>query len=313
MTEPISIAGVPPVKLGPGSYVLRTIHESGGARVVQVLSKRQDYVYTTVLTIPAERPHADDNHANRLFGGAVRGFRRCCIIGFRWGRLGDMSSSPPRACPRRNEARRRSSSSRRDDGHEHRAAANPADSPALNEILALIASGKLGAARDRFRRNYFLAQNRDGAFTSFVLALLMVDHHDAWVSLELVHRLNPERMRVLSRLNAYEVVESLEDARSNLKTSQVRRFLLNLAMEMIDDPIARTAVLSFERHVVKVDSFPVEIALDRRREELEKERRAQQWVDRDREAERLRQVPAEQGRRAGVFRELRMAASDRSR
>ena len=67
----------------------------------------------------------------------------------------------------------------------------------------------------------------------------MVDHHDAWVSLELVHRLNPERMRVLSRLNAYDAVESLEDARSNLKTSQVRRFLLNLAMEMIDDPIAR--------------------------------------------------------------------------
>ena len=72
VTEPISIAGVPLVKLGPGSYVLRTIHESGGARVVQVLSKRQDYLYTTVLTIPAERPHADDNHANPLFRGAVR-------------------------------------------------------------------------------------------------------------------------------------------------------------------------------------------------------------------------------------------------
>ena len=28
VTEPISIAGVPLVKLGPGSYVLRTIHES---------------------------------------------------------------------------------------------------------------------------------------------------------------------------------------------------------------------------------------------------------------------------------------------
>ena len=85
-------------------------------------------------------------------------------------------------------------------------------------------------------------------------------------------------MGALSRLNAYEVVESLENARSNLKTSEVRRFLLNLAMEMIDDPIARTAVLSFERHVVRVDSYPVEIALDRRREELEKQRRAQQWV-----------------------------------
>ena len=68
---------------------------------------------------------------------------------------------------------------RRDDGHEHRAA-EPADSPALNEALTQIASGKLGAARDRFRRDYFLAQTPDGAFTSFVLALLMVDHHDAW-------------------------------------------------------------------------------------------------------------------------------------
>jgi len=55
--------------------------------------------------------------------------------------------------------------------------------------------------------------------------------------------------------------------------------LLNLALEMTDDVIARTAVLSFERHVVKGDSFPVEIALDRRREEREKEqRREQRWT-----------------------------------
>jgi len=85
-------------------------------------------------------------------------------------------------------------------------------------------------------------------------------------------------MRVLSRLKAYDAVESLVDGRSNLKTSEVRQFLLNLAMELIDDPIARTAVVSFERHVVKVDSFPVEIALNRRLEEREKQRRDQQWV-----------------------------------
>jgi hypothetical protein len=75
------------------------------------------------------------------------------------------------------------------------------------------------------------------------------------------------------------VVESLASARSNLKNSRVRRFLLDFAMENTYDPIARTAVLSFERHVAKVDSFPVEIALDRRREEREKEgRRQEQWV-----------------------------------
>jgi hypothetical protein len=154
---------------------------------------------------------------------------------------------------------------------------NPEDSRALNEILALIESGKLGAARDRFRRNYFLSQNRDGAFASFVLALLMIDRGEAWMSLDLVRRLNPECMRLMSRLNVDAVVESLASARSNLKTSRVRRFLLDLAMEKTDNAIARTAILSFERHVVKVDSFPVEIALDRRREERERSS-LEQWV-----------------------------------
>src|ERR1700752_1391738 len=60
VNEPIIVAGVPPVTLGPGSYVLRTVNRSGGASVVQVLNKRQDYVYTTLLAIPAIRPYPDD-------------------------------------------------------------------------------------------------------------------------------------------------------------------------------------------------------------------------------------------------------------
>jgi hypothetical protein len=64
-----------------------------------------------------------------------------------------------------------------------------------------------------------------------------------------------------------------------LKTSRVRRFLLDFALEMTDDVLARTAVLSFERHTLRGDSFPVEMALDRRRDEREREsRREQQWV-----------------------------------
>jgi hypothetical protein len=107
----------------------------------------------------------------------------------------------------------------------------------------------------------------------------MTNREEARKTLEAVRGLDPDRMRVMSRLDVYGVVESLAGARSNLKTSRVRRFLLNLAMEMTDDVLARTAILSFERHVVKGDSFPVEMALDRRREELEKERkREEQWI-----------------------------------
>ena len=62
VSEPVSVAGVPPITLGPGTYVLRRLDSSGGISVVQVMSKRQDYVYTTVLTIPAVRPHPDDKH-----------------------------------------------------------------------------------------------------------------------------------------------------------------------------------------------------------------------------------------------------------
>ena len=56
VSEPVSIPGVPPITLGPGTYVLRKVDSAAGMNVVQVLSKRQDYVYTTVLTIPASRP-----------------------------------------------------------------------------------------------------------------------------------------------------------------------------------------------------------------------------------------------------------------
>jgi hypothetical protein len=100
---------------------------------------------------------------------------------------------------------------------------SPADYYALREALLRIESGKLARARDCFRRNYFLAQNREGTFTSFLLALLMTDVQEARESLEVVRRLDPERMRVLSQLGVYDTVDSLSGARSNLKTSQVRR------------------------------------------------------------------------------------------
>jgi hypothetical protein len=156
---------------------------------------------------------------------------------------------------------------------------NPADFYALREALLRIENGKFGAARDYFRRNYFLANNREGAITSFLLALLMTDRKEARESLAVVNRLDPERARVLSKLDVNGVVESLPEARSNLKASPVRRLLLNFALERTDDAIARTAVLSFERNVVKGDSFPVEIALDTRREEREKQkRREDRWI-----------------------------------
>jgi hypothetical protein len=277
VTEPVSIAGVPPVKLGPGSYVLRKVSNSGGARVVQVMSKQQDYVYTTVVAIPAERPYATDNQ-RIVFSEAPSGvlpalhywFPPGETLGYEFVAPAGLSAPEPGVTPKRLQSRA--------DGNQH-GVANPADSQALSEVLAQIENGKLGAARNRFRRNYFLAQNRDGAFVSFVLALLMIDQKEAWASLDLVRLLNPERMGAMSRLNVDAAVESLAGARSNLKTSRVRRFLLNLAMERTEDPIARTAVLAFERHVVKVDSYPVEIALDRRRQEREKERRREeQWV-----------------------------------
>ena len=60
VNEPVSIAGVPPVTLGPGTYVLRTLDSSGGTNLVQILSKQKDYVYTTVFTIPATRLKPED-------------------------------------------------------------------------------------------------------------------------------------------------------------------------------------------------------------------------------------------------------------
>ncbi len=281
VNEPISIAGVPPVTLAPGSYVLRTADRSSGASIVQILSKRQDYVYTTVLTIPALRLEADDK-PQILFSETPSGIPPALHYWFPSGEtrgyefIHTSAFATPQRVTAPHQLQLRTDVSQ---NHSAQAEGNTADFYALQEVMTRIEGGKFGKARDSFRRNYFLEQNREGATTSFLLALLMSDREEARRSLEVVKRLDPERMQVMSRLDVYSVVESLPSGRSNLKTSRVRRFLLDFALEMTDDVLARTAVLSFERHTLKGDSFPVEMALDRRRDEREREsRREQQWV-----------------------------------
>ncbi len=275
VNEPVSIAGVPPVTLGPGSYVLRTVESSAGRSVVQILSARRDYVYTTVVTIPAVRPHAEDN-PRILLSETPSGTPPALRYWFPPGETIGREFLNPQVWPAVERSGAPKRLQVRADGAQD---GSPVGSCALAEAMLRIETGKLGAARDCFRRNYFLTRNREGAFASFVLALLMTDREEARGSLDAVNRLDPERTRALSRRHVHEVVESLPDARKNLKTSRVRRFLLDLALERTDDPTARMAVLSFERHVLKGDSFPVEMALDRRREELEKERtREARWI-----------------------------------
>src|SRR4051812_45677337 len=72
VSEPVSVAGIPPVTLGPGTYVIRTLESSGGTNVVQILNKQKDYVYTTVLTIPATRLSPEDK-SRILFSEAPLG------------------------------------------------------------------------------------------------------------------------------------------------------------------------------------------------------------------------------------------------
>ena len=281
VNEPISVAGVPPVTLGPGSYVLRTADRSSGASVVQILSKSQDYVYTTALTIPALRLDADDK-VQILFSEAPSGTPPALHYWFPAGETLGYEFINPSAFPTPQRVTAPQQLQLRTDvsqNHAAQAEGNTADFYGLQELMTRIESGKFGKARDSFRRNYFLEQNREGATASFLLALLMSDREEARRSLEIVKRLDPDRMQVMSRLDVYGVVESLPTGQSNLKTSRVRRFLLDLALEMTDDVLARTAVLSFERHALRGDSFPVEMALDRRREEREREsREVQQWV-----------------------------------
>ena len=60
VSEPVTVPGVPQVTLGPGTYLIRPLESHGGTNVVQILSPQKDYVYTTVLTIPATRPVPDE-------------------------------------------------------------------------------------------------------------------------------------------------------------------------------------------------------------------------------------------------------------
>jgi hypothetical protein len=280
LNEPVTIAGQPPVTLGPGTYVVRTLQSAAGMRVIQVLSKRQDYVYTTVLTIPATRLEPDDKRqfvfSETLSGtppalhlwfppGESTGFEFITPGGLFTHKAGAAANSlQVRANPKLNAAE---------------SVQSAAVLQALREVLWWIESGKFASARDSFRRNYFLAHNREGALTSFLLALLMIDANEAIASLDLVNRLDPTRYRVMTDLDVYGAIQSLQTARKDLKGSLVRRFLLNFAMEMSDESIARTAILAFERHVLKGDSLPVELALARRREELARKRsHEERWV-----------------------------------
>jgi hypothetical protein len=252
LNEPISVAGAPPVILAAGEYVLKRVDSASGMNVVQILSKRQDYVYTTVVTIPASRANPAD------------------------GREFVMSESPVGSAPALRYWFPEGSTS----GHEFLTpAAFPAADSLAAEALSRIDEGKYKAARDYFRRNDFLAQSAEGAFTSFLLAMIMVDEKEARGSLELVRKFDPNRSRTLAELNIDGVLMSMPGSKSHLQTSVVRKFLYHLAMARTDDPIARTAVLSFERHALHGDSFPVEIALDRRRDEIAREKkREDQWI-----------------------------------
>jgi hypothetical protein len=280
LSEPVTIAGVPQLTLGPGTYILRTVDNAAGMKVVQVLSKQQDYVYTTVLTIPATRLHPDDER-QFVFSETPSGTPPALHFWFPTGESSGHEFITPRGLFTPQLASAPGSLQVRSDhspkGAEHVQAA--ADLYALRHVLQQIESGKFGAARDSFRRNYFLAQNREGAMASFLLALLMTDSREAKASLELLKRLDPVRARVMSDLEVDAVIQSLPGVRKNLKGSLVRRFLLNFAMERIGDTIPRTVVLAFEQHVLKGDSFPVELALDRRRDELaRRSRREERWV-----------------------------------
>ena len=280
LNEPVSIAGVPPVTLGPGSYVVRTVDSTAGMNVVQVLSKRQDYVYTTVVTIPATRTNVDDKR-QFVFSEAPSGMPPALHFWFPPGESSGhefispsgLFTSQLSSTPQSLQAR----PDRRPNSGQY--TENAADLYGLRNVLQQIESGKFGAARDSFRRNYFLSQNREGAMVSFLLALLMSDGKEARASLELVKRLDPVRASVMSDLDVDGVVQSLPKARKDLQGSLVRRFLLNFALERIDDTVPRTAVLAFERHTLHGDSYPVELALNRRRDEVARRRnRKQEWV-----------------------------------
>ncbi len=279
--QPISVPGLPPVTLGPGSYVLRGVETSGRTSVFQIVSEHQDYVYTTVLTIPAVRPNGD-NKAQFLFSEGRSATPATLHYWFPPGEtMGQEFITPAGYANLERGVAPKQLQSRADGGQSRGGpnAVSPADYYALKDVMMRIESGKFTAARDRFRRNYFLAQSAEGASTSFLLALLMTDLQEARKSLELVRHFDHERMRTMSRLGVADVVESLPAARSNLKTSQLRRFLLNFALERTDDDVARSAILAFERHTLGGDSFPVEMALDRRRVERQKEKTHEaQWV-----------------------------------
>ena len=71
VTEPLSVAGVPPVTLGPGTYVIRTVDSVGGTSFVQILSKKGLCLYDGVDD-SGDTTESRRKISNPLFGGAVR-------------------------------------------------------------------------------------------------------------------------------------------------------------------------------------------------------------------------------------------------
>ena len=199
LREPVIIAGTPTVTLGPGTYVVRTLDRTSGMNVIQVLSKRQDYLYTTVLTIPATRPHADDKRPF-VFSEAPSGSPPALRFWFPPGESTghEFINSPSVVPPQPNVAPRTFQLRTETKAHSADVPQSAANLYALPEHLRLIENGKFAAARDCSRRNYYLVQSREGAITSLLLAMLMTDFDEANEALGLVKWFDPTRTGVLA-------------------------------------------------------------------------------------------------------------------
>ena len=146
VSEPVSVAGIPPVTLGHGTYVIRSLESSGGTNLVQILSKQKDYVYTTVLTIAVTRLRVEDK-SQILFSEAPFGNPPTLRFWFPPGESRGYEFVNPRTVPIPDWSSAPTELQLRTDGNRPgQLEGNPADFYALREALLRIQNGEFRAA-----------------------------------------------------------------------------------------------------------------------------------------------------------------------
>ncbi len=123
--------------------------------------------------------------------------------------------------------------------------------PHIRSALSEIEGGKYKEAFETVRRGSRGGWSQDASFTAFLTALLMMDAKKADEFYKILQGVDPQRASELSSKNAVAITDTLRTDRSTAEKKRIQDLLTSCATDHPDDPVVRTAAISFVEKVLK--------------------------------------------------------------